>query len=135
MAAAGSGSSKLLGIAPYLYVRDVAAAAAFYRDKLGFESDRFYGQPPSLCMARRDGLTILLSQAEDPAKVRPNAADGAAWDAYVWVSDVEPLFQELRAKDVAIVYEPSVTFYDVKEFAISDPDGYVIAFGQDRSGK
>lgn len=135
MADAAESGSKLLGIAPYLYVRDVAAAAAFYRDNLGFASDRFYGQPPSFCMARRDGLTIMLSQAEDPSAVRPNAADGAGWDAYVWVSDVEALFRELKAKDVRVVYEPSVTFYDVKEFAVADPDGYVIAFGQDWSGR
>ena len=130
-----AGDTRLLGIAPYLFVRDVRASAAFYRDKLGFAEHRFWGDPPSLCMAKRDGLMIMLSQADDPAKVRPNDGDGAAWDAYVWASDVEAVFRELRSHGVQVVYEPSVTLYDVKEFAVADPDGYVLAFGQDWTGK
>ena len=133
--AAAAVGLRLLGIAPYLFVRDVRASAAFYRDKLGFTDHRFWGDPPTLCMAKRDGLMIMLSQAEDPRKVSPNDGDGAAWDAYLWVSDVEAVFAELKGRGVTILYEPSVTLYEVKEFAIADPDGYVLAFGQDWSGQ
>ena len=37
---------KLFGIAPYLIVDDIFQSAAFYRDKLGFQFDRIWGEPP-----------------------------------------------------------------------------------------
>jgi len=33
-------------IAPYLVVDDVVATANYYRDKLGFGYERFWGEPP-----------------------------------------------------------------------------------------
>ena len=132
---APGGPAKLLRIAPYFFVRDVRRSAEWYRDTLGFAFDRFWGEPSNFCMVRRDGLTVMLCQAEDPTKIGPNAADGGAWDAYVWVADAESLFQEFSAKGAGVVYEPSVTFYNNREFAVKDLDGYVIAFGQDLDRK
>jgi catechol 2,3-dioxygenase-like lactoylglutathione lyase family enzyme len=128
-------TARLLGVAPHLRVRDLTAAAAFYRDQLGFDHDRLWGNPPHGCLSTRDGLTLVLAQSDDPAKLKPAVPDDAGWDAYVWVSDVELLFAELKRKAVRVVYEPSVTLYDMKEFAVADPDGNVIAFGQHWSGK
>ena len=121
---------QLLAVAPYFFVRDVRRSAEWYRDALGFTFDRFWGTEQNFCMVRRDGLTVMLCQTPDDAKISPNAADGEAWDAYVWVADAERLFGEFKAKAVDVVYEPSVTFYDNREFAVKDPDGYVLAFGQ-----
>jgi len=38
-------------VAPYFIVDDVVATANYYRDKLGFQYDRFWGEPPEFCMA------------------------------------------------------------------------------------
>ena len=60
----------------------------------------------------------------------------APWDAYVWCKDVESLFQEFKSNGAAVHYEPIVQEdYGNKEFAVTDLDGYVIAFGQDWPGK
>ena len=58
-------------------------------------------------MVRRAGVTLMLSQVDAPAAVRPNAAaeGGDAWDAYVWVEDADALCAEFRAKGVTIVRE------------------------------
>ncbi len=119
--------------APVFLVADVQASAAYYRDVLGFRYERLWGDPPCFCMPERDGFVFMLSQVKDPAAVRPNSAvDGETWDAYAWIRDADALFSEYKSKDVTIVYAPEVReAYGMKEFAIKDLDGYIIAFGQD----
>ena len=71
-------------IAPYFIVDDVVATANYYRDKLGFSYDRFWNEPPSFCMVRRNGVVIMLAQLEQTGVMRPNRLvdpDGGAWDA------------------------------------------------------
>ena len=63
---------KMLGVAPVLLVRDVVAAANYFRDKLGFAYDRLWGEPPNFCMVRRDGQTVMLSQAPKSAQLIPH---------------------------------------------------------------
>ena len=49
-------------IAPYFIVDDVVTTANYYRDSLGFDYERFWGDPPRFCMVRRNGIIIMLSQ-------------------------------------------------------------------------
>jgi hypothetical protein len=50
-------------IAPYFIVDDLVASANYYRDKLGFRYDRFWGEPPCFCMVWRNGVIIMLSHS------------------------------------------------------------------------
>ena len=82
--------SKFLAVAPVLLVRDVAAAADYYRDQLGFSYDRLWGEPPNFCMVQRDGLTVMLGEMGSGATATPNwKVVDKMWDAYIWVDDVE----------------------------------------------
>jgi uncharacterized glyoxalase superfamily protein PhnB len=121
------------GIAPYFLVRDVVAAANFYRDTFGFGYDRFWGEPPQFCMVRRAGVTVMLAQAEDPRVVRPNgpATGGDAWDAYVWVEDADALCAEFKARGAAIARELCEQPYGCRDFDALDLDGYRLCFGAD----
>src|ERR1043166_7398493 len=92
-------------IAPYFFVPDVVAAANYYRDTLGFQYGRLWGEPPAFCMVHRAGITIMLSQIEDPALVRPNSEgdrEGGAWDAYIWDKDADMLYAEFVSKGATI---------------------------------
>ena len=51
-------------IAPYFVVDDVVTTANYYRDKLGFKYERFWGEPPCFCMVHRSGIVIMLGQLE-----------------------------------------------------------------------
>ena len=122
------------GIAPYFIVADVAAAAAYYRDRLGFAYERFWGDPPSFCMVYRRGVVIMLSQIARAGGSRPNKLadpDGEAWDAYVWVDDADALHAEWVAKGVRIVRPPCDQPYGCRDFEIEDIDGYRLCFGHD----
>jgi hypothetical protein len=98
-------------VAPYFVVDDVVATANYYRDKLGFDYRRFWGDPPSFCMVTRSGVVIMLSQLCKPGMMRPNRKadpEREAWDAYIWIEDADALNSD-----------------------IEDCNGYRLCFGQD----
>ena len=123
---------KILASAPVLLVADVQASAVYYRDKLGFSFERFWGEPPCFCMPARDRHVVMLSQVDDPRRIVPHYKIVAnMWNAYFWVDDVELIFQELKQRGATIDYELCNQPYGVREFGVQDLDGYDIAFGQD----
>jgi predicted enzyme related to lactoylglutathione lyase len=124
------------GVAPLFLVDDVVSTANFYRDKLGFAYDRFWGEPPCFCMVRRSGMTMMLNQIEK-AVVRPNRVTdphGEVWDAYVWVDDADALYAEFQSKGVKITRPICDQPYGCRDFDIEDCNGYRVCFGQDMEG-
>ncbi len=120
-------------VAPYFLVDDVVASANFYRDKLGFHYERFWGDPPAFCMVKRSGIVIMLSQFPRTASMRPNRLadpNGEAWDAYVWVDDVEELYREFKGNAVKVTREICDQPYGNRDFDVEDCNGYRLCFGQ-----
>jgi catechol 2,3-dioxygenase-like lactoylglutathione lyase family enzyme len=116
-------------------VDDIVRTAEWYRDKLGFHFDRYFGDPPSFTMLSRDNVEIFLKGPECPGEkiMRPNRSHTDAWDAYVRVKDVDGLHAEYRAKGVQIVRGPEDQVYLMRELEILDVNGYALCFGQDIS--
>jgi predicted enzyme related to lactoylglutathione lyase len=122
-------------VAPYFIVDDIVATANFYRDKLGFKYERFWGEPPCFAMVNRSGITIMLSQLEKTGVMRPNSAadpdgEGGVWDAYIWVDDVDALYEEFKGKGVKIAREICDQEYHCRDFDIVDCNGYRLCFGR-----
>lgn len=120
-------------IAPYLIVDDVVASANYYRDRLGFGYDRFWGEPPAFCMVARNGIVIMLGQLERTGVMRPNRTvdpEGGAWDAYIWINDADALREEFRTRDVKIARDVCDQPYGCRDFEIEDCNGYRLCFGQ-----
>lgn len=88
---------KLLGISPSFIVDDVVKTAEYYRDVLGFSFGRYWGEPPCFVILGRDSVQIFLSSTGVQGLARPNrkAHPEVVWDAYVRVTDVEALCDEL----------------------------------------
>jgi predicted enzyme related to lactoylglutathione lyase len=121
-------------IAPYFLVDDVVTTANYYRDKLGFRYEHFFGEPPSFCMVKRSGAVIMLSRLGKAGLMRPNHIadlEGEAWDAYVWVEDADALIAEFKAKGVTIARDICDQPYGCREFDVEDCNGYRLCFGHD----
>jgi len=124
--------SKIVGSAPILLVEDVEKAANYYRDKVGFTYDRFWGEPPGFCILDRDGFHLMLSLTEDTRHIVPHyKVVHNMWNVYFWVDDAKKLYDELVASGAQIDYHLEEKGYGCLEFGIQDLDGYDIAFGQD----
>ncbi len=122
---------KLRASAPVLLVRDVVAAANHYRDAMGFGYERFWGEPPGFVILHRDGMYLMLRQADRPEHVVPHwtVAD-KLWNVYFWVSDVDALHAEFVARGAKIDYGLCDQPYGCREFGTQDLDGHDIGFGQ-----
>ena len=124
--------TKIIGSAPILLVKDVVASANYYRDKIGFTYDRFWGEPANFCILNRDGFHLMLSQVEDSKYIVPHyKVLEKMWNVYFWVNDANKLHEEVKNRGANIDYGLCEQPYGCREFGIQDLDGYDIAFGQD----
>jgi len=123
---------RIVGSAPILLVRDVVASANYYRDKVGFSYQRFWGEPACFCILWRDDYHLMLSQVEGPNAIVPHyKVVENLWNVYFWVDDADAMYHELKGRGATIDYELCNQPYGCREFGIQDLDGYDIAFGQD----
>ena len=98
--------AKIIGSAPILLVKDIVASANYYRDKVGFSYDRFWGEPPCFCILHRDGINLMLSQVEDDKFIVPNhKAVKNMWNVYYWVDNADQFYAEIKNRGAIIDYE------------------------------
>jgi catechol 2,3-dioxygenase-like lactoylglutathione lyase family enzyme len=129
--------AKITGISPFFIVKDVPAALAFYRDRLGFEitfqgprpDDIFFG-----IVERGAAMIMLKSVGVDPMpnSTRDVKKGTARWDAYLNVPDPDALAAEYSSRDIKFSEPLRDTTDGLRGFEIKDADGYVLFFGRPR---
>lgn len=118
---------------PVLLVKDVVKAAAYYTDKLGFTSERFWGDPPTFTIMHRDTVTVMLNQVGPGDSFRPNGDYDGRYSVYFDVADADALHAEFKSRGADVVCEPDDQVYMMREFSVRDADGHLLAFGHDIS--
>jgi catechol 2,3-dioxygenase-like lactoylglutathione lyase family enzyme len=125
------------GISPFFIVRNVPAALAFYRDRLGFEitfqgpeeNDIFFGivrRGKAMMMFKDIGVEPIPNYTRDIKK------GIARWDAYVYVPDPDALAAEFASRKVEVSEPLKDTHDGLRGFELKDADGYVLFFGRPR---
>ena len=122
--------AEIVRSAPYFPVPDVASIGAYYRDVLGFRCEYAAGDPPEFALCVRGASSIMFRRVANAGLISPNEKQGGTWDVFLWVDDVDALHDELTRKGADVVYAPVVQHYGMKEFAVRDPNGYVLGCGQ-----
>lgn len=122
---------RLKSIAPQFVVTDVVKTAEFYRDQLGFTILGYFADPPVFAMVIRDDVEIHFGRADD-RKVRTNeeVRAGLGTDAYIWVTDVRALHEELLMKNVDIAEGPIRRVYGSTEVVVKDCNGFQLVFAE-----
>ena len=113
---------------PILFVRDVTASAAFFRDKLGFEIDFLYGTPPFYGSVSRGAACLHLRFVHHPNFAELAGREVSLILATIEVSDLHSLFEEFRKRDVAFAQTPTKQVWGGMDFHVRDVDGNVISF-------
>lgn len=131
-----TGRAGLNGHATVLLVDDVHRATAYYRDRLGFEVGHYDQNPSHYAYAERDGCHLHFAHFEG-ATPRPNCREAPPdmFDAYFWVDDVDALYAELAERGAELHGRPELQGYGMYDFRVTDPHGYVLAFGRAGSGR
>src|SRR5688500_12089944 len=96
MDSAAAKRAEFKKLATQFVVEDVVATAEYYRDVLGFEILGFFADPPVYAMVSRGGVEMHFGKADgrpvDGSKTRFRRV---GFDAYVWVDNIQALFEEL----------------------------------------
>jgi uncharacterized glyoxalase superfamily protein PhnB len=120
-------------IAPTLGVRDVSEATDYYTKVLGFECPGgvFEGVGPGeggvYAIVRRGDVEIHLQIRR--RDVFAGSRESIEGDAYIFVPDVDGLFDEFESKGVKIHRQPEDAPYGLRDFVIEDPEGHRLTFG------
>ncbi len=124
-----------LRLTPNLVVRDVEQSIRFYCDVLDFELDQHVPEKPPFVFAsvRGGGIEIFLNQYETAVEEYPafgNVPIGGTLTLYLAMQGVDDLYSEIRSSGTRIVMPIETKFYGVREFAVADPDGYIITLAE-----
>jgi len=113
---------------PMLFVGDVSASAAFFRDKLGFTVDFLHGHPAFYGAVSRGGATLHSRFVHEPA-IAPELRDREQLlAAFVVVDNVKALFEEYKTAGVPFASPLRKEPWGGPTFTLEDPDGNRICF-------
>jgi uncharacterized glyoxalase superfamily protein PhnB len=127
-----SAPAALTRAVPILFVRDVAAAAAFYEEKLGFRTDFLHGKPAFYASVSRDGASLHLRFVQHPCFAELAAREESLILAMIDVANVKALFREYEARGVEFPQRLVQQPWGGLDFQVRDPDGNVFSFVQRR---
>jgi catechol 2,3-dioxygenase-like lactoylglutathione lyase family enzyme len=108
---------------PMLPVKSMPASVAFYCGMLGFEVEN-RNDDWRWAMLRFDECRLMLDQSINAHPDTPRDSI-----LYLYPEDVVEYHKQVRANGLPVP-ELSVTFYGLREFRISDPDGNRLWIGQ-----
>ena len=120
--------SRLISLAPQFLVDDLEASTTFYKNRLGFAIDFVY--EGFYASVSRDGLAIHLKCAPKIEPDRENRKTNEHLDAYANVEGIEALYAEFQSRDVPILKTLEERPWQVRDFYVEDPDGYIIGFSE-----
>ena len=134
MSQAMPGDKPGLGPAlPHVFVRDIEAALAYYRDRLGFRVTVTYGTPPFYAEVARDRARLAFRSVWEPVfagDVRERESLLSASFAVDTRAAIEALFAEITAAGVALHQPLTDQPWGARDFVVRDPDGNLIHFAR-----
>ena len=121
-------TAHLTGIAPQFLVDDLEASLAYYSDKLGFRVDFCYES--FYAGVSRDDFAIHLKCAPKTRSDRAHRRQNDHLDAYIGVTGVTSLHDELRSRGARITKSLEARPWSCIDFYVEDPDGYILCFSE-----
>lgn len=104
-------------------MRDLHRTMEFYTRQLGFTVEVLWpDERPTFAILCRDEASLGFFESSDH---RPNSIGHAEF--YIQVTDAPGLYDSLKDQ-IPIEWGPEVYSYGRREFALRDPDGYLIIF-------
>jgi hypothetical protein len=121
-------TARITGIAPQFLVDDLDVAMAYYRDKLGFNIDFCYDS--FYAGVSRDGFAIHLKCAPKTRSDRAHCKENEHLDAYIGVTGVVALHDELRSRGALITRSLEARPWSCMDFYVEDSEGYILCFSE-----
>ena len=132
---------SFIAAVPQFAVQDLVRTAQYYRDVLGFQIAGYWnGESASLeadtdpvfAIVWRDQVQVFFNRA-DPDVHTVRSEDAPA--AYLRVTGIDALAEELRARGADMLDGPEDRIYGQREVVVKDCNGLILCFGEDTSGR
>lgn len=112
---------RMTALVPMLQTDDMPRTRAWYAEVLGFACVAAQGD--EWCRLERDGVAIMFMRNAHMGAPHATATQ------YVYVDDIEALWNDVSRR-CAAEWGPERMPYGFMEFAVKDPNGYLLSFGQ-----
>jgi predicted lactoylglutathione lyase len=113
--------SQFPGAVPEIPVRDLASAAAYYQDKLGFTLD-WGGEDLGLAGVSKGNCRMFLAN-EQYRKARGNVGPTLTWLNVESQKEVDELYRAWSSSDAKLLSAPESKSWGLYEFTAADLDG------------
>jgi catechol 2,3-dioxygenase-like lactoylglutathione lyase family enzyme len=117
---------------PNFFVKDFAAALAYYTGPLGFRPLFVYGDVPFYAHLVRDAAILALRHVDKP--VIDHSAGEDLLGAFIEVSDADALHDELRTTGALIRQPPRDEPWAMRSLIVRDLDDNLICFASPLPG-
>jgi catechol 2,3-dioxygenase-like lactoylglutathione lyase family enzyme len=113
-------------LTPNLVVSDINRSAAFYSDVLGFQQIATVPEqaPFVFVWLKHGAVDVFLNRPQDT----PPAAGTNSM--YIKLRGIDELAAKIERAGVKVAIPMHTEFYGMKEFAVHDPDGYLVIFAE-----
>jgi uncharacterized glyoxalase superfamily protein PhnB len=112
---------RFASLVPMLQCDDIGATKAWYESVLGFHSVGMVDD--GWCRLERDGVALMFMRNAHLGAPHATATQ------YIYCDDVMGLWDSVKGRCSA-EWGPEKMPYGMIEFAIKDPNGYLLSFGQ-----
>jgi uncharacterized glyoxalase superfamily protein PhnB len=113
---------KYKNAVPVIATADVKSTVNYYKDVLGFTEHFIFGNPPVYAGIEKDGVLLYISlDAEFASAVE---ASDLHPEIFLWVQDVDKIFEEHKRRGAKIFEEVSNRPWDARQYVIEEPNGY-----------
>jgi len=119
---------RLTRAVPVVLVANVATAAEFFKNTLGFSIDFLHGEPPFYGSVSRDGACVHLKFVHEPVlAVGAQDRDGFI-TAFIEVENVKALYAEYVTAGAIFGQKLKKQAWGGRDFIVRDADGNGICF-------
>jgi len=119
---------SITAAAPQFLVEKLNESLNFYEQRLGFSRDFVY--EGFYASVSRDRAVIHLKCAPKLAAERNHRRSGEHLDAYLVVSGIGDLHEELIGRGATIIKPLEERPWGTRDFYVEDPDGYILCFSE-----
>jgi predicted enzyme related to lactoylglutathione lyase len=113
---------KYRNAVPVIATADVRASVSYYMQVLGFSTHFIFGDPAVYAGVERDGVLLYISLDDRMAATLKST--GLHPDVFLWVQDIDRVFQEHKRDGAKIVETIADRPRDARQYVIEDPNGY-----------
>jgi uncharacterized glyoxalase superfamily protein PhnB len=109
---------------PMLHAASLAETMTFYVDRLGFDVEATWPEDaPTWCLLTSGPVRLMFT-------CELSVAPALTGSLYFYPDDVDAFFAAVTGEGTAVLTAPRDEPWGMREFALEDPNGYLLKFGQ-----